>query len=163
MRRISGKQVVNEYGVFDSEPEWLCFEQKILPRMKNGEIVNVSLHETFTIIPPLKKKVEVQLKTKTKIVERSIEQRADYTCDYVFEIETENGLQKHIVEFKSEYTRRFPEYGLRRKLIRKLISEWNEEAGWEKFVFEEYLDKDLILPPKKKRNKKGKKKSKKIS
>lgn len=157
MKRISGKQVKNEYGVFDSDPEWLCFEQKILPRMKSGEIVNVSLHETFTIIPPLKKKVEVQLKTKTKIVEKSVERGADYTCDYVYEVETEHGLQKHIVEFKSTYSRRFPEYGLRRKLIRKLISEWNEEAGWEKFVFEEYLESDLVLPPKKKRSKKQKK------
>jgi len=156
MKRISGRKVENEYGVFDSEPEWLCFEQKILPKLKSGEIVNVSLHDSFTIIPSLKEKVEVQLKTKTKIVERTVERGADYTCDYTFEVETENGLQKHIVEFKSDYSRRFPEYGLRRKLIRKLISEWNEEAGWEKFVFEEYREGDLIKPPKKERKKKVK-------
>lgn len=160
MKDISSKQVSNEYGVFDSKPEWLCFEQKILPRMKSGEIVNVSLHDSFTIIPPLKKKVEVQLKTKTKIVEKSVEREAIYSCDYAFDIQTEHGLQRHIVEFKSSYTRRFSDYVLRRKLLRSLIAKWNEEAGWEKYVFEEYMEKDLIKPPKKERKKKEKKEKK---
>lgn len=152
--RIPSKKVHNEYGDFDSIPEWLCFEQKILPRMKSGEIVNVSLHDTFTIIPPLKKKVEVQLKTKTKIVERTIEREAKYSCDYAFDIETENGLQRHIIEFKSKYSSQFPDYRLRRKLIRRLLGEMNEQEGWEKYVFEEYQEKDLIKPPKKERKKK---------
>lgn len=160
---IPSKKVHNEYGTFDSEPEWWCFEQKILPRMKRGEIVNVSLHDTFTIIPPLKKTVAIQLKTKVKYVERSVEQAAEYTCDFTYDVETEHGLQHHVVEYKSNYSAKARDYSLRRKLIRRLLAEWNETAGWEKYVFDEYREKDLETPPKKPRKKREKKvKPKKI-
>lgn len=158
---IPSKKVHNEYGTFDSEPEWWCFEQKILPRMKNGEIVNVSLHDTFTIIPPLKKTVAIQLKTKVKYVERSVEQAAEYTCDFTYDVETEHGLQHHVVEYKSNYSAKARDYSLRRKLIRRLLAEWNETAGWEKYVFDEYREKDLETPPKKPRKKREPKQPKK--
>lgn len=154
---IPSKKVHNEYGTFDSEPEWCCFEQKILPRMKSGEIVNVSLHDTFTIIPPLKRTVAVQLKTKVKYVERSLEQAAEYTCDFAYDIETPNGMQHYIVEYKSNYSAKARDYSLRRKLIRRLIEEWNINEGWEKYVFVEYREKDLDIPPKKPRKKREKK------
>lgn len=160
---IPHKKVQNEYGTFDSEPEWLCFEQKILPRMKSGEIVNVSLHDTFTIIPPLRRTVAVPLKTKVKYVERTLEQKAEYTCDFTYDIETPDGMQHHIVEFKSNFSARARDYPLRRKLIRRLIEEWNIKEGWEKFVFEEYRENDLDKPPKKLRKKREKKpKNKKV-
>ena len=160
---IPSKKVHNEYGDFDSDYEWLCFEQKILPRMKRGEIVNVSLHDTFTIIPPLRRTVAVPLKTKVKYVERTLEQKAEYTCDFTYDIETPDGMQHHIVEFKSNFSARARDYSLRRKLIRRLIEEWNIKEGWEKFVFEEYRENDLDKPPKKPRKKREKKtKNKKV-
>ncbi len=158
---IPSKKVQNEYGVFDSEPEWHCFEQKILPRMRSGEITNVSMHDSFVIIPPLKRTVAVQLKTKTKYVERSLEREAVYTCDFTYDVETPNGLQHYIVEFKSNFSAQARDYPLRRKLIRRLIEEWNKQAGWEKFVFVEYREKDLVKPPKPPRKKREKKTNKK--
>ena len=154
---IPHRKVQNEYGTFDSEPEWRCFEQKILPRMKSGEFVNVSLHDTFTIIPPLRRTVAVQLKTKVKYVERTLEQKAEYTCDFAYDVQTERGLQHHIVEFKSNFSAQARDYTLRRKLIRRLIEEWNTNEGWEKYVFDEYREKDLEKPPKKPRKKRKKK------
>lgn len=160
---IPSKKVQNEYGTFDSEPEWCCFEQKILPKMKSGEIVNVSLHDTFTIIPPLRRTVAVPLKTKVKYVERTLEQKAEYTCDFAYDVETPDGMQHHIVEFKSNFSAQARDYSLRRKLIRRLIEEWNIKEGWEKFVFEEYRENDLDKPPKKPRKKREKKPKKQKS
>ena len=154
---IPSKKVHNQYGDFDSEPEWLCFEQKILPLWNSGEIYDVELQHTFEIIPRLTKKVIVPLKTKFKYVERVVEKAAVYTCDFLYKRNTSAGIECHIVEFKSNYSAKARDYSLRRKLIRRKIAEWNEAEGWEKWVFDEYKEKDLVMPPKKKREKKPKK------
>lgn len=154
---IPSKKVINEYGTFDSTPEWWCFEQKILPLMKSGEIYDVQLHQAFEIIPRLTKKVLVPLKTKMKVVERVVERNAEYTCDFVYKRNTPQGIEIHIVEFKSSYSKQARDYSLRKKLIRRRIAEWNEAEGWEKWVFDEYKETDLETPPKKVRVKKSKK------
>ena len=154
---IPSIKVHNEYGDFDSTLEWKCYEQKILPFKNSGEYFNVLLHTTYEIIPKLIKKVTIQLKTKTKVVERVVEHNASYTCDFQYSINTDNGEQIHIVEFKSKFSAKDFAYTLRRKLIRMRIAEWNEKEGWEKFVFHEYKESDLELPPKKPRKKKEQK------
>lgn len=157
MAFIPHKKVHNQYGDFDSEPEWWCFEQKILPLWNSGEIYDVQLQQSFEIIPKLTKKVVIPLKTKVKIVERVVERNAEYTCDFLYKRNTPKGVECHIVEFKSNYSAQARDYPLRRKLIKRKIAEWNEAEGWDKWVFDEYKETDLVKPPKKKRVKKTKK------
>lgn len=154
---IPSKKVINEWGTFDSTPEWLCFEQKIIPHIQSGEYFDWKLHQTYEIIPKLTKTVYIQLKTKVKAVERVVEHNAEYTCDFQYSVNTDKGEQIYIVEFKSSYSAKARDYTLRRKLIRRRIAEWNEREGWDKWVFLEYKETDLVLPPKKKRKKKSKK------
>lgn len=154
---IPSKKVINEWGTFDSTPEWLCFEQKILPFIQSGEYFDWKLHQTYEIIPKLTKTIYIQLKTKVKAVERVVEQNAEYTCDFQYSRNTERGIEIHIVEFKSSYSAKARDYTLRRKLIRRNIALWNEQEGWEKWIFDEYKESDLVMPPKKKRVKKSKK------
>lgn len=155
---IPSKKVSNSYGNFDSETEWWCYEQKILPLISSGEIYDVQLHQTFEIIPRLTKKVVVPLKTKVKIVERVVEKAAVYTCDFFYKRNTSKGVEFHIVECKSNFSAQARDYPLRRKLIRRKMAEWNEAEGWEKWVFDEYKETDLVKPPKKVRVKKSKSK-----
>ena len=122
MGYIPSKKVHNQYGTFDSTPEWWCFEQKILPLWNSGEIYDVQLQQSFEIIPKLTKKVVVPLKTKVKIVERVVERNAEYTCDFLYKRNTPQGIECHIVEFKSKYSAKARDYSLRRKLIRRNIA-----------------------------------------
>ena len=154
---IPSKKVHNEYGDFDSVPEWQCYEQKILPLINSGKAFDLKLHQSYEIIPRLVKKEYVQLKTKVKEVERVIERAAEYTCDFQYSVQTEQGIRIFIVEFKSSFSAQARDYPLRRKLIKRKIMEWNEQVGWDKWVFIEYKETDLIKPPKKERKKKTKK------
>ena len=61
------KKIKNEYGVFDSKAEYERF--LYLKHQEDiGVITDLKRQVEFEIIPKLVKKVEVQLKTKTKIV-----------------------------------------------------------------------------------------------
>lgn len=139
---IPSKKVVNEYGKFDSEEEWLCFKQKILPMSEAGYIDCLERQVSFEIIPKLTIKVPVALKTKIKVVERVLERAAEYTCDFFYHDKRDDTT--HIVEFKSRYSSTARDYPLRRKLIKRLICEWNEKEGRTKYVFDEYKDTDLV-------------------
>lgn len=151
---IPSKKVHNEYGDFDSDTEWLVFKQIILPMQEQGLIDGLELHKTYEIIPKLTIQVPVVLKTKTKYVERVLEQAARYTCDFFYRSVQDDTI--HIVEVKSNFSARARDYPLRRKLIRRKIVEWNNELGWEKYKFDEYKETDIVMEKKVRKPKKKK-------
>lgn len=138
------KKVRNQYGEFDSETEFNRY--LYLKHLEDvGEIRDLQRQVRFEIIPKLVKNVEVQLKTKVKIVQRVEEKAAHYTCDFTY---IEKGGKYIIEEQKSKGTMLARDYPLRKKLIKQIIHKHNEEVGFEDWVFRE------ILPPPPKRKKK---------
>lgn len=140
------KKIRNEHGEFDSETEFNRY--LYLKHLEDvGEIRDLQRQVRFEIIPKLIKKVEVQLKTKTKTVERVEEKAAHYTCDFTY---IEKGGKYIIEEQKSQGTLLARDYPLRKKLIKQIIHKHNEEVGFEDWMFREILPP----PPKKKRKSK---------
>ena len=140
------KKVKTPHGEFDSMTE---YEQYL--RLKHqediGVISDLKQQVRFEIIPKLVKQVPVQLKTKTKYVDRVEEKAAHYTCDFTY-INSEGQLV--VLEIKSKATATARDYPLRKKLIKQLIYKHNQEAGFEDWIFEEIIDDG------KKRKSKGK-------
>ena len=140
------KKIRNQYGVFDSKSEYERFLH--LKHLEDiGAISDLKQQVRFEIIPKLMKEVRIQLKTKVKIEQRVEEQAAHYTCDFTYI--NSNG-QYVISEVKSTGTALARDYPLRRKLIKQVIHSHNKEAGFEDWIFEEYI------PTKTKKNKNGK-------
>ena len=139
------KKVRNQYGEFDSETEFNRY--LYLKHLEDvGEIRDLQRQVRFEIIPKLVKDVEVQLKTKVKIVQRVEEKAAHYTCDFTY---IEKGGKYIIEEQKSKGTMLARDYPLRKKLIKQIIHKHNEEVGFEDWVFRE----SLPPPPKRKKKK----------
>lgn len=140
------KKVRNQYGEFDSETEFNRY--LYLKHLEDvGVIRDLQRQVRFEIIPKLVKNVEVQLKTKIKIVQRVEEKAAHYTCDFTY---IEKGGKYIIEEQKSKGTMLARDYPLRKKLIKQIIHKHNEEVGFEDWEFRE------ILPPPPKRKRKSK-------
>ena len=108
---------------------------ELLDMEKCGEIKSLRRQVRYEIIPAIKVVKEVVLKTKTKMVERTDEKAAHYTCDFQYE---EDGVVV-IEDAKSEATRHETDYILRRKLMKHLIQEQNEVAGREVMRFNEWV------------------------
>lgn len=138
------KKVRNQYGTFDSETEFNRY--LYLKHLEDiGEIYELKQQVEFEIIPKLVVKVQVQLKTKTKEVERVEERAAHYTCDFTY---IEKGGKLVVEEVKTKGTMLARDYPLRRKLIKQLIFRHNEELGFEDWIFREFV------PPTKRKKKK---------
>lgn len=139
MKYLSHKVV--RHGVrFDSAAEADRHDELMLLE-KQGLISELELQKGFEIIPKLTRREVVtrQLKTKvsTKVVERTEEQNAMYHCDFYY---YDRRIGKYVIEeFKSPMTAKLADYILRRKLIKQLISHWNEECGNEKYIFREII------------------------
>lgn len=131
------KKIRNEHGEFDSKAE---FERYL--HLKHLEDIGVISHlerqVKFEIIPKLVKQVEVQLKTKTKIVERTEEMAAHYTADFCY---LDHDGKYIIEEHKGNYLKNLADYILRRKLIKRMIFLHNEEAGFVDWEFKEVISK----------------------
>lgn len=119
-------------GVFDSKQEYDTF--LYLKHQEDiGVITKLERQKSFEIIPRLTKTVKVELKTKTKFVERVEEKAAHYTPDFCY---WKDG--KYVIhEVKSEGTSLARDYPLRRKLIKQVIARHNQEVGFEEWVFVE--------------------------
>ena len=129
------KKIRNEHGEFDSKAE---FERYLhLKHLEDiGVISCLKRQVKFEIIPMTPKKVKIELKTKTKEVERVDERAKYYTADFTYL--NSNG-QYVISEVKSTGTILARDYPLRRALIKRIIFLHNEEVGFEDWVFEEYM------------------------
>lgn len=133
--KFFAKKVIVDGIKFDSSSEARYYQQLKL-REKAGEISDIQLQPEFEIIPPLYKMVEVKLKTKTKLVRRTDEQAAKYHADFSYK---ENG-KMIIVEVKGgRYLSMQKDYVLRRKLIKRKLSEMNDELGYDYYEFKEVL------------------------
>lgn len=123
---------------FDSkaEGEWYL---KLKELERTGEISDLKLQPVYEIIPKLTKIIPVRLKTKTKWVTKVIERNAVYTADFEY---TDNATgQRVTMEIKSKGSKLARDYPLRRKLIRRLLSEKNDLLGEEHYVFREEVVK----------------------
>lgn len=121
---------------FDSKTE--AEEYKKLRELeKSGKIRNLQRQVSFEIIPPLRKLVKRQLKTKVKWVEVTEEHAAKYTCDFQYE---KDG-QIVVLEVKSRMTAKLADYVLRRKLMKRILHDRNELLGEERYVFKEIIAK----------------------
>lgn len=114
----------------------------LMDLQKQGLISNLHLKSGFMLIPKTTKIVPIRLKTKTKFVERVVEQEASYHNDFTY---MENG--KYVCEeFKSSMTSKLPDYILRRKLMVKKIYVHNakERGQW---IFREvvYCNKNKTI------------------
>lgn len=83
-KKYGNHKIVNRFGEFDSTLEWDRFVF-LSNRQKEGIISNLRRQVEYELIPTQYKSVEVQLKTKTKIVEKVAEQPCSYRADFVYE------------------------------------------------------------------------------
>lgn len=89
----------------------------LLSALKEGKIRNLRRQVEFELIPKQTYKVEKQLKTKVKEVERVAEQKCCYVADFVYEKRMIDGTWQTVVEdTKSEVTRT-ADYVIKRKLM----------------------------------------------
>lgn len=132
--KFGARKIRNAYGEFDSRAEWNRYIE-LLDMQRRGLINGLQRQVKYEIIPAITKTVEMQLKTKTKYVERVDEKAAHYTCDFQY---FQDGVLV-IEDAKSEATRKEKDYVLRRKLMKHLIHEQNEIAGRESMRFNEWV------------------------
>lgn len=89
----------------------------LLGALKEGKIRNLRRQVEFELIPKQTYKVEKQLKTKVKEMERVAEQKCCYVADFVYEKRMLDGTWQTVVEdTKSEVTRT-ADYIIKRKLM----------------------------------------------
>ena len=136
-RKEVKEKETEEHGEFDSKAE---FERYLhLKHLEDiGVISCLKRQVKFEIIPKLVKQVEVQLKTKTKIVERTEEMAAHYTADFCY---LDHDGKYIIEELKGSYTKNLADYILRRKLIKRIVFLHNEEVGFVDWEFKEVISK----------------------
>lgn len=82
-RKYGNKKIVIGGDTFDSKREyerWLVLRDA----ERRGEISNLRRQVKYELLPSIYKDVEVQLKTKTKIVRRLDMRGVDYTCDFAY-------------------------------------------------------------------------------
>lgn len=124
------RKIKTPEGIFDSRQEYETY-LLLKQQERKGIIHGLERQRQFEIIPKLTKRTVVQLKTKTKTVERTDEKAAHYTPDFCY---WKDG-RFVIHEVKSAGTKMARDYPLRRKLMKQLIARHNEEAGFEEWVF----------------------------
>lgn len=130
------KKIRNEHGEFDSKAEYERYLY-LKDQEDRGIISYLKRQVRFEIIPKLMRKEVVQLKTKTKEVEKVDEMAAHYTADFTY---VNHDGQFVISECKGGGTlQKLADYVLRRKLIKRIIFLHNEEVGFQDWVFEEYV------------------------
>ena len=81
--KYGNKKVETTWGTFDSKGElarWVFLKKA----EANGEISDLQRQVTFILVPPVHITKTVQLKTKTKQVERLWTQKVTYTADFVY-------------------------------------------------------------------------------
>lgn len=135
-QKYNNKNVVNEFGKFDSEAEFYRYLD-LLDKKHRGLIKDLQKQVRYEIVPSIKVMVEKRLKTKTKLIERVDESARHYTCDFQYTL-TSSG-QTIIEDVKSKITAKIRDYGLRRHLMKWLIKRMNEKEGWERYVFKEVV------------------------
>ena len=130
------KKVTFQGITFDSTKErdrYLILKDK----QRRGEISNLELQKYFELLPKQIRQETIQLKTKTKKVEKVDERAVGYHCDfYYFDCKKDVWV---IEEVKSKATMMVRDYPLRRKLVKLMVEKMNDDAGKEMYVFNEIV------------------------
>lgn len=151
-RYFHTKKVEFEDMIFDSGTERDRY-RVLREAQERGLISDLRLQVVFTLIPRQTERVEVKLKTKTKVVERFCEHPLTYQADFVY---LKDG--KEVIEDSKGYATE--DYVIRRKLMRfqgHPIKEVHDPAE----DFPDIARALRIEPPKKKSKKKPKSEKKK--
>ena len=82
---------------------------------KAGEISDLRLQVPFEIIPAIYETVEVQLKTKTKQVQKLVQRASHYVADFVYKDKDGNEVVEDAKGFRT------PEYLLKKKMMRAFL------------------------------------------
>lgn len=82
---------------------------------KAGEISDLRLQVPFEIIPAIYETVEVQLKTKTKQVQKLVQRASHYVADFVYKDKDGNMVVEDSKGFRT------PEYLLKKKMMRAFL------------------------------------------
>lgn len=141
MTKYFAHKIKTPFGVFDSKSEYERY-LILLQKQKEGKIRELERQHTFEILPKLMRAETIQLKTKTKTVQRVEESAVHYTPDFTYY----EGDVWVIEEVKSDGTMMARDYPLRRKLMKHLIAKHNETSE-DKWLFREIVTKK----PKKKK------------
>lgn len=129
------KKIRNEHGEFDSKAEYERYLH--LKHLEDiGVISHLKRQVKFEIIPKLIRKETIQLKTKTKEIDRVEENAAHYTADFCY---LDHDGKYIIEEQKGNYLKNLADYILRRKLIKRMIFLHNEEVGFVDWEFKEIV------------------------
>lgn len=115
MRSKYGNKKAKANGkVFDSKKERSrYYTLQVLE--KAGEISDLKMQVPFEIIPAVYEKVEKQLKTKVKIVDRCVQRATHYIADFVYTDKDGNMVVEDVKGSSSILT---PEFRLKMKLMR---------------------------------------------
>ena len=100
--------------VFDSKTERSRY-YTLQMLEKAGEISNLRLQVPFEIIPAIYETVEVQLKTKTKQVQKLVQRAAHYVADFVYKDKDGNMVVEDSKGFRTK------EYELKKKMMRAFL------------------------------------------
>jgi hypothetical protein len=103
MNKYGNKKVSTPDGTFDSKGEWMrwCF---LKDQQAKGVITGLQRQVRFSLVPPVHYYKTVQLKTKTKQVERLWTQEVTYTADFVYDFQGETVVE----DFKGMPNDRWP-------------------------------------------------------
>lgn len=116
--KYGNKKVVVDGIEFDSRKEgnyYLYLKQL----QDNGEIANLRLQVPYEIIPAVWGEKTVQLKTKTKTVQYSIQRATYYVADFVY-IDVKTGTE-HVVDVKGRTAPLTKEFQLKQKMMRAFL------------------------------------------
>ena len=102
--KFGNKKVTFGNETFDSKGEWQRW-LFLKDAEKRGEITNLQRQVKFVLVPATSYTETVQLKTKTKVVQRVFTREVTYTADFVYmkldkEMDSSLGIQfwKRVVE-----------------------------------------------------------------
>ena len=147
-RYFGTKKVEFEGIIFDSTPERDCY-RVLREAEKKGLISELKLKEVFTLIPRQTERVEVKLKTKTRVEEQFREHPLTYESDFTY---IQDG-KRIILDVKGDWLTE--DYRIKRKVARWVgypITECHDPYA----LFPEIAFNLGIKPPKKKKSKKKK-------
>lgn len=81
--KYKNKKVLYDGIIFSSKKE--CDRYKFLKLMEEQNIIqDLKTQQVFELIPAIKITEEKKLKTKTKLVERTIQRAINYVCDFSY-------------------------------------------------------------------------------
>jgi hypothetical protein len=112
--KYGNKKVVSGNDTFDSKKEFKRYNELVFMQQK-GMISNLQKQVKFELIPAMYEEVEVALKTKTKIVKKSIQMSINYVADFVYDDTNGNRV---VEDVKASKIFQDGVYKIKKKLMR---------------------------------------------